>query len=202
MSCCNDDIQCDTAQIIEPRDDLLVDTAGVTTDLDERGFVELNAGQKAAVVTFLVPKINPDFHFEYLYVEAMGIPNAGGVHPIPTIRAREGFAVVFEGAPVGLGYTLHWRCVVTRTSSIVQIDAPEDLYIQLPHANQMQILFVNPRSSVSYGFSELRVENLHDPHQNQAVIHTQVFAKNTWGFSIGINPMPPTDKYFLRVRTP
>ena len=59
MSCETDGIQCDTVQIIEPRDDLLVDVAGTTNDMDERGTVELHDGQLNAVVLFEVPKLNP-----------------------------------------------------------------------------------------------------------------------------------------------
>lgn len=195
-------VECDTVQIIEPKDDLLVDTANTRSDMDERGEVELVNGQTSAVIIFAVPKLNAFYHFEYLYIDAMGNTNPGGIQIVPTVRAIEGFAVLFAGLPIGAGYVLHWRVVVTQTSSLVQIDAPEDLYLQMPHANLMAVTFVNPRSNTNYGFTELRVENLTDPPAGQALIGVQVVTKTTGGFVVAVNPMPPTNFYFLRVRTP
>lgn len=202
MSCGTDLIECDTVQIIEPHDDLLVDTAGTRSDVDERGEVELVDGQTSAVIIFQVPKLNAFYNFEYLYVDAMGNTNPGGIQIIPTVRAIEGFAVLFAGAPIGSGYVLHWRVTIVRTSSLIQVDAPEDLYLQIPHAPTMGVTFVNPRSHVNYGFTELRVENLTDPPAGQAIIRVQVYAKTVSGFLLAVNPMPPTNFYFLRVRTP
>lgn len=201
MSCpCTTD--CDTIQIIEPNSDLVVDTAGSSSDLDERGEVELTEGQTNAVVTFSVQKLNTNYHFEYLYVDAMGDLHPGAVVVIPTTRAVEGFAVVFAGAPIGTGYVLHWRVVIVRTSTLVQIDAPEDQYIRMPQTNTMAVTFVNPRSGTNYGFTELRVENLTDLPADQAVINVQVYLKTISGFIMAVNPTPPTDNYFLRMRTP
>ena len=72
MSCGADIIECDTVQIIEPRDDLLVDVAGSTNDMDERGSVELHEGQVNAIVLFEVQKLNANYSFEYLYIDAEG----------------------------------------------------------------------------------------------------------------------------------
>jgi hypothetical protein len=203
MSCGPDVIECDTVQIIEPRDDLLVDTAGATNDMDERGTVELASGQRNAIVLFEVPKLNPSYSFEYLYVDAMGNVEPGAIQIVPTVRAIEGFAVVFAGVPIGAGYVLHWRVVVHRSSTLILIDAPENLNVPLtPHANFQTIAFHQPRSGTNYGFTELRVENLTEDHNAQAVIHVQVVHKTLSGFSIAINPRPPTEFYFLRVRTP
>jgi hypothetical protein len=203
MSCGPDVIECDTVQIIEPKDDLLVDSAGSTNDMDERGTLELHDGQINAVVLFEVLKLNPQYSFEYLYVDAMGNVEPGAIQIVPTVRAIEGFAVVFAGAPIGPGYVLHWRVNIHRTTSLVLIDAPEDLNVQLtPHANIQTIAFHQPRSGTNYGFTELRVENLTEDHNVQAVIHVQVYRKTISGFSIAINPRPPTEFYFLRARTP
>lgn len=203
MSCESDVTQCDTVQIIEPRDDLLVDVAGTTSDMDERGTVELNSGQINAVVLFTVPKLNAEYSFEYLYVDAMGNVEPGAIQIVPTVRAVEGFAVVFAGSPIGPGYVMHWRVVVHRSSTLILIDAPEDLYLPMPiHQNTMTVVFHNPRSGTNYGFSELRVENLTEDHSVQAVIHVQVYRKIRSAFSLAINPRPPSEFYFLKVRTP
>jgi hypothetical protein len=203
MSCAGTDlIECDTVQIIEPRDDLLVDVAGTTNDMDERGSLELNSGQVNAIVLFEVPKLNAQYSFEYLYVDAMGNVEPGAVQIVPTVRAIEGFAVVFAGAPIGPGYVMHWRVVVHRSSTLILIDAPEDLYLQMPRTNTMSVTFHQPRSGTNYGFSELRVENLTEAHGVQAVIRVQVYQKFIGSFRIAVNPTPPSDFYFLKVRTP
>ena len=194
--------ECDTVQIIEPQNDLLVDTAGTTSDLDERGSLPLSPGQINAVVVFNVPKLNANYSFEYLYVDAMGDTNPGVINVVPTVRAVEGFAVVFAGVPLNDLCVLHWRVVVVTTSSLLLVDAPEDLYLQMPQAPTMAILFANPRSNTNYGFTELRVENLTQPANQQTPIHVQVVAKTLSGFSIGVNPTPRSDFYFLKVRTP
>jgi hypothetical protein len=110
--------------------------------------------------------------------------------------------VVFAGMPIESGYVLHWRVVIRRTSILIQIDAPENLYLQIPRATTMVINFVNPRSGVNYGFSELRVENVIDPAANQALVHVQIVQKGLDGCTVAVNPRPPTDNYFLAVRTP
>lgn len=203
MSCSQTDvIECDTVQIIEPKDDLLVDSAGTTNDMDERGTLELNSGQINAVIVFEVPKLNPNYAFEYLYIDAMGNVEPGAIQIVPTVRAIEGFAVVFAGAPIGPGYVLHWRVNVHRKSALVLIDAPEDLNLRMPRTNTMSIVFHQPRSGTNYGFTELRVENLTEDHNVQAVIRVQVYHKTISGFLIAVNPRPPSDFYFLRVRTP
>lgn len=204
MSCSQTDvIECDTVQIIEPKDDLLVDSAGTTNDMDERGTLELHDGQINAVVLFEVIKLNPQYAFEYLYVDAMGNVEPGAVQIVPTVRAIEGFAVVFAGVPIGAGYVLHWRVTIHRPTSLVLIDAPEDLNLPMPpHQKTMNIVFHQPRSGTNYGFSELRVENLTEDPNNISVINVMVTHKTISGFTIGINPRPPTEFYFLRVRTP
>jgi hypothetical protein len=66
----------------------------------------------------------------------------------------------------------------------------------------MAINFVNPRSGVNYGFTELRVENLSDLSSDAALVHVQVSQKRIDGFTVAVNPRPPNDNYFLTVRTP
>jgi hypothetical protein len=201
MSCsCPTD--CDTTQIIEPRNDFIVDTAGSASDIDERGDLALTPGQPNAVVAFQVLKLNASYDFEYLYIDAMGISHPGGVVVVPTVRSVEGFAVVFTGAPVEAGHVLHWRVVVRLATTLVQIDAPEDLYLPMPRANLMGINFINPRSGINYGFTEMSVENLVDPPAGQAIIRVQVYLKTQSGCAVAVNPTPPTGNYFLHVRTP
>ena len=105
-------------------------------------------------------------------------------------------------APAGTNYVLYWRVTIVTTTDLVQTDAPEDIYLVMPQTNFMYVVFANPRSGVNYGFSELRVENLTDPLETQTPIHVQVCLKTTTEFVLGVNPIPPTSNYFLKVRTP
>lgn len=199
----SDLIECDTIQILEPNQDFLIDTAGTTSDLDERGQVALNQGQTAAIVYFVVPKLNANYNFEYLYVGTENISHPGTVVCIPTIKTADAFGIRFAGTPLSTGYTMYWRVTIVRTSSLVQIDAPENLSLLMPSTNLMTVLFDNPRSGTSYGFSELRVENLTDPPAGQAIIRVQVVAKTINGFTVAVNPTPAAGShYFLKVRTP
>lgn len=199
----NSPANCTTVQIIEPNNDLIVDTGSVSSDVDESGFVALSTGQTSAQVTFQVPKISGDYHFEYLYITAPGVINPGSITIVPVSQTINGFTVTFAGAPVANeNYILYWRVVVRVTTPIPLIDFPEDLYLQMPRANLMVVSFINQRSDTNYGFSELRVENLHDAPAVQAIIHVQVYEKTTTGFLLAVNPTPPTNFYFLRVRTP
>ena len=63
-------------------------------------------------------------------------------------------------------------------------------------------MFHQPRSGTNYGFSELRVENLTEGPSGLTPINVMVTHKTISGFTIAINPRPPTEFYFLRVRTP
>lgn len=193
---------CTTVQIIEPNNDQIVDTAGTSTDLDESGFVALSAGQTSVGVAFQVAKLNADYHFEYLYIEADGQINPGSITIVPTTRTIGGFVAVFAGTPIQAGYVLYWRVVIRIPTIIQQIDAPENLYLPMPRTNTMQVTFVNMRSGINYGFTELRVENLTDPPAVQAIIRVQVVQKTTTGFLLAVNPTPPNGNYFLAVRTP
>ena len=202
MSCGTDLIECSTVQIIEPNDDFLVDTGGVGSDMDERGELVLTAGQTSASVSFTVPKLNTGYHFEYLYVDAMGNPHPGAIQVVVTTQAIDAFAVAFAGSPLGTGYVLRWRVVVVSTSNLAEIDAPEELYLQMPQANTMSVLFNNQRSNTGYGFTELRVENLTEFSGVQTPINVMVVAKTINGFTLAVSPTPPSDFYFLKVRTP
>ena len=194
--------ECATVQIIEPLNDSLVSTGGASSDMDERGERPLSPGQLNCVIVFTVPKLNASYNFEYLYVDSEGDTNPGAVIVIPTVRETTGFAVVFAGRPLNTLAVLHWRVTITETTAIPLIDAPEDLYLQMPQANIMVVPFVNQRSGTNYGFSELRVENLVDPPAIQTPIHVQVYAKTLTGFSVAVSPTPPSTYYFLKARTP
>jgi hypothetical protein len=111
---------CDTVQIIEPNDDLLVDVAGGNSDLDERGELPLTAGQLSADVVFKVQKLNAAYQFEYLYVDAIGNPKPGGIKVIPNARGTAVLRGVRRYANRG-GYILHWRVVIRRTSTLIRL---------------------------------------------------------------------------------
>jgi hypothetical protein len=170
--------------------------------MDERGELVLTEGQIHALVYFQVTKLNATYNFEYLYVDSLQDPHPGAIQVVPTLKSRDGFFVTFAGAPLNELSVLHWRVTIVRTSALVQIDAPEDLYLRMPQDIIMGVTFVNPRSTTTYGFSELRVENLIDPVNTQPVIHIQVGFKNTLGFYVAVNPRPRNDNFFLKVRTP
>lgn len=210
-------VQCDTIQIIEPDSSLPVGTAGGSADptLQERGEVALAIGQSQVSVTFQTVKASEVYRFEYLYVDAFGQINPGGILPTVQSQSRYAFTVDLAGAPPVEGYVLRWRVVVISTgpSSLV-VDTPESFRVQLPFAIgtipiplppqllTLTVPFTNPRSNVNYGFSELRVENLDDDPVDQVVINIQVVAKTLGDFTITFNPVPITDKYFLVGRTP
>ena len=170
--------------------------------MDERGQLEIDPGQTFVDVVFLVPKINANYHFEYLYVSAPN-NNTGAIQAIAAHQSSTGFRVLFAGTPVLEGRILNWRVVIASTSTLVQVGASEDLYVNVPiSSTTMTVNFVNPRGQLNYGFTELRVENLIDPPSGQAVIRVQVVSKLENSFTLAINPMAPTSNYFLRVRTP
>lgn len=213
MSCCppGSGVQCDTIQIIEPDESLPVGTAGGSQDpsLTERGEETLAAGQTTVNVTFVTPKSSEQYRFEYLYVDAFGVINPGTIMAVPTVQTKYAFTVELAGEPPQEGYILRWRVVVISIGETGVIDSPESLYVQLNHTigdestNPIQdILFVNPRSGTSYGFTELRVENLTDDPLIQYPVFVQVVEKRIDGFKIAINPVPDSPYYYLAVRTP
>ena len=130
-----------------------------------------------------------------------GTLNPGAIQIVPVTKSAQGFTVLLAGAPIGAGYILHWRVTIVTTSSIIQIDAPENIYLQLPRDGVLDVVFANPRSSVDYGFTELTVENLIDVF-NLTPIQILVTNKSVSGFTVAFTPHPPTDNYFLRIRTP
>lgn len=206
---------CTTFQIIEP-DATLPVASGAVLDpsLQERGEVVLNASQSEVSVLFAVPKAG-DYRFEYLYVDAFGVSNPGTIHPVPITQSSAGFTVDLAGVPPISGYILRWHVVVVAIGSTLNVDAPESFRVQLPSAFPeglpipvppqfftLTVTFQNPRSGTTYGFSELRVENLIDDPGTQTPIVVQVYQKTTTNFSVVFNPTPPTQNYFLVGRTP
>jgi len=211
MSCEQTGIPCNSIQVIEPDASLPVGVAGGTSDpsLTESGEVVLVANQSEVSVTFTAMKASEAYRFEYLYVDAFGIINPGAIEPVVQAQSRYGFTVDLAAVAPVPGYVLRWRVVVIALGSTTSVDKPESLYLQMPWATPpigvtpiMNILFVNPRSNVNYGFTELRVENLVDPPALQTPIRVQVYEKRTDGFRICFNPLPPTPNYFIAVRTP
>ena len=200
-------IQCQTIQILEPDSTLLVATSSGSADpgLDESGEIVLAAGQSEVSVTFIAQKLG-NYSFEYLYVDAFGVINPGVIDPVPILQTSLGFTVDLAGAPPIIGYILRWRVVVSSVTGAVLVpgpDVPQSLYLQLPRAQPLfSIVFPVPRSGITYGFSELRVENLIDLPGQQTPIDVQVYAKSMTGFSVALSPSPPTSNYFLSVRTP
>src|SRR5678815_1986403 len=136
MSCCPPGgIQCDTISIIEPDGSLPVGTAGGSNDptLQERGEVSLAVDQSQVSVVFLAVKVNENYRFEYLYVDAFGEINPGGILPTVQAQSRYGFTVDLAGAPPVAGYVLRWRVVcVSTTPTVLAVDTPESFRVQLP----------------------------------------------------------------------
>jgi hypothetical protein len=149
----------------------------------------------------------PAIEATHLYIDALDAPPEN-THPgiaecVVTQQTRYGFTVQFAGIPRFPGYFLRWRVIVIDLASTILIDAPEAFRVQLPmQARQMTVYFTNLRSNESYGFSELRVENLQDDPDTQRIILVQVTEKTTISFTIGINPRPENTHYFLVARTP
>src|SRR5262245_18005995 len=176
---------------------VLGDDGGSNLNLDENGFVNLLQGQVEVAVNFTVPKVNGGYRFEYLYVDAFGKINPGAINPVVISQTQFGFIVDLAAAPPEAGYVLRWRVVVIDLSAGTTVDAPEVLYIQLNHTigdeatvPVQNIFFLNPRSTITYGFTELLVENLTDDPLDQYPVHTHVVEKRLDGFKIAINPVP------------
>ena len=192
---------CSTIQLLEP--DGTVIGQAVDPALNEHGAVVLSAGQTIVNVQFTTPKANAGYSFEYLYVDAFGEINPGVINPVVITQTLVAFTVDLAGAPDVDGYILRWHVVVYDLTSIgTEIDAPELLYLQLPQANLFNVFFHNPRSGTTYGFTELRIENLVDDPSTQTPVLVQVVAKFTDHFTIALSPTPPDTNYFLAVRTP
>ena len=195
---------CKTFTFIEPDDTLLSVTSSGVKDqsLDEAGDTVIPSGVPRMRIDFVTPKASFNYKFEYLYIDALGISNPGDVRIVVVDQNQFGFTVDFAGTTLSDGYILRWRVVVLNLQGGLAIDAPENLRLQLPQARVYTATFVNPRSNTTYGFSELRVENLVDEISSQRVVSIQVAAKTQANFVIGINPPPDTGNYFLVARTP
>lgn len=192
-------------QVIEPDPTLVTGTLSGSVDpsIDESGSTTIPMGASSVMVTFIVPKISTNYRFEYLYVDAFGLVNPGDVEPVVVTQTMFGFTVQLAGLPTDSSYILRWRVVVIDMSSEIFIDAPENLRLQLPiGVTSFTAIFVNMRSNVIYGFSELRVENLADPVTTQRKILAQVAQKTHTDFTVGLSQAPDTANYFLVARTP
>lgn len=197
--------ECSTIQVIEPDTTLPVNNfSGLDPSLSELGEVALLVGQLIVPVTFAVPKASTNYRFDYLYVDTLNVDPDFAIVPTVETQTATGFTVRLSASPPVTGYILRWRAVVVDfTLTGTQIDAPESLYLQLPTGVDLfTSAFVNARSSASYGFSELRVENLTDPPAQQTPVLAQVVNKTTVGFTVALSPSPPTNNYFLVARTP
>ncbi len=208
MSCENfqtSNPQCRTIQLIEPSDTLLTSitsSGGRDQSIDESGSIALSVGSARLFVPFETQKVSANYRFEYLYIDALGIPNPGNIEPVVVDININGFLVDFAGVSIEEGYILRWRVVVQDITINLIVDAPEDLRLQLSPARTFTATFVNPRSTTNYGFSELRIENLTDPVDDQRIVNAQVVAKTTLGFTVGLNPPPDTTNYYLVCRVP
>jgi hypothetical protein len=195
---------CRVVQVIEPDSTLLVGSSQGSSDtsIDESGSEILVPGQTEVRVNFETQKAGDDYRFEFLYIDAFGMVNPGGVAPVPTLQTIYGFTAQLAGAPILAGYILRWRVVVVNFGISGTIDAPEVIYVQLPQTNIFTVPLINLRSGTDYTFDELRVENLVDPVSEQTPVLVQVVEKTQTSFTIGLSPTPPTDNYFLSASLP
>jgi hypothetical protein len=197
---------CRTIQLIEPEDTLLTSitsSGGRDQSLDESGSMTVPIGPHARLfVPFETQKISANYRFEYLYIDALGISNPGNVEPVVVDTTLNGFLVDLAGLPLAEGYILRWRVVVQDVTINLVVDAPESLRLQLNPARTFTGTFINPRSTALYGFSELRVENLTDPVDFQRIVNVQVVSKTQLNFTVGMNPPPDSNNYYLVARTP
>jgi hypothetical protein len=198
---------CQTIQVLEPDPTLtaaVIPAPGYDPSMTESGDVPLSAGQGSVTVNFTFPKAG-DYRFEYLYVDGLGRVHPGVINVIPTIQNIYGFTVSLAGIPQSTGRVLRWRVVVVTVRQVAGdfTDAPESIRARLPvDSSILDISFVNPRSGVTYGFSELRVENLDDDPATQSPILAQIVTKTPISFSVALSPTPPSPNYYLIARTP
>jgi hypothetical protein len=205
MNCCDPNTK--NVQLLEPDNLILSTTSSGSMDasLQESGSEILAQGASVLLVYFKVTKASPNYRFEYLYVDAFGkIVNPGIINPVVVLTNELGFMVEFAGATPEAGYVLRWRVVVIDTLIGTAFeDFPERLRVQIPaNVSFLVVTFENPRSTVNYGFSELRVENLTDPVATQRIILAQVAVKTTINFTVGLNPRTNNANYYLVCRTP
>jgi len=201
----NNGLECRSIQVIEPEDTVLVGSSTGSSDrsLDESGSLVLTQLQPVAEVLFSATKAG-DYRFEYLYIDAFGQINPSGVNP-PLLIRQDAFgfrAQLSPPASIKDGYVLRWRVVV---QSIINLAGPtqsEVIYMQMPQTNIFEVFFVTPRTADDYSFDELRVENLVDNVGLQTPILVQVVEKTKFSFTLGVNPTPPTDNYFLSAKVP
>jgi hypothetical protein len=196
-----------TIQVIEPDSTLptaVIPAPGYSPAMTESGDVPLSINQGSVTVHFKVPKAG-DYRFEYLYVDGLGQAHPGVVNVIPTSQNIFGFTASLSGVPRMAGRILRWHVVVV---TIVQTpgdftDAPEAIRVRLPEAtNLFDVTFVNARSATTFGFSELRIENLDDDPSLQSPVLPQVVVKTLVGFTVALSPSTPSPNYYLVARVP
>jgi hypothetical protein len=200
-------MNCSGIQILEPSGDVPVGEPGAfDPSLQEFGSLPLNTGVFNASVVFTTPKVTANYRFEYLYVDDLGVVVSPSViSVVPTVQTTQGFSVIFTGAPIATGYTLQWRVVV---ASLVLpenplVDQPESFYVNLPLSNTFTYSFLSPRSNTTYGFSELRVENLVDTFPILGTgTFPMVIRKTQLNFTVLLSSVPGSGNYYLVGRTP
>lgn len=197
---------CRVIQLLEPFDDTLVATpseGNVDKSYDEAGSEALAIGQLEVSVVFATPKVNEEYEFRALYIEAIGQATPSAIVVVPVTRTTTGFTVELSAGPDTAIYMLRWHVHVTDLT-VVQptASAPESGRTQLTLAAIIQTIpFTIVRVNATYGFLEFRVENLIDDPSTQSSTWVQVTAKTTTSFTISINPPPDTVNYYLVWRT-
>ena len=151
---------------------------------------------------FNTVKASANYQFEYLYIDALGIANPGNVEPVVVNQNINGFVVDFAGIPLAEGYILRWRVVVNDVTINPIVGAPKICVCNSTRPEHLRRPLSILATGPVYGFSELRVENLIDPVATQRVINVQVAAKTTLDFTVGLNPPPDSNNYYLVARTP
>src|SRR2546423_8071833 len=96
---------CRTVTLIEPDGTLLSSTSSGSTDqsLDESGSTIIPVGQARLPVAFNTPKASTAYQFEYLYIDALELPNPGDVEPVVVSKSAFGFVVDLAGLPLSTG---------------------------------------------------------------------------------------------------
>ena len=152
---------------------------------------------------FEVTKASENYRFEYLYVDALGLANPADVTAILVSKNAFGFLVDLVGSPSTVGYVLRWRAVVIDLTTLSDVDTPESLRVPIPAGvRTLTVTWTTPRSGSTYGFTELRVENLVDVLADQRIISVQVGVKTNGSFTIGLNPPAIGVNYYLIARSP
>jgi hypothetical protein len=198
-------------QILEPDSDILVGSGGSQDQaLEESGSVQLAIGQLEVIVIFQTLKLSNDYEFTVNYIENLVDPNPASIEGVPVLRTQGAFKLELDAQPDTVNYTLYWRVRVRSGTTTTQpiptpspsSDLPDSGITPITQGASSQLIsFHQARSNKTYGFSELRIENLIDG-QGQQSEWIQVVDKQFAGFTIIINPPTDTGNYNLVWRTP